>query len=138
MGSEAKVGVVEKAATLRGPTVEEWRAMTAAERVRFQLEVLDALSNPRKAMAEVRLAQAEREQAQQRAEQAAAERAQALAVAREGIFAVLAGRGVGCPEDARARIASCEDAAALQRWLLRAMSAGSAAEVFSEGRPEGG
>src|SRR6185503_1041473 len=37
-----------------GPTEEAWRAMTPAERERFLLEVLDALSDPRSAMSEGR------------------------------------------------------------------------------------
>ena len=36
------------------PTAEEWRAMTAAEQERFLVRVLDALSDPRSAMAEGR------------------------------------------------------------------------------------
>ena len=37
-----------------GPTEEGWRAMMPAERERFLLEVLDALSDPRSAMLEGR------------------------------------------------------------------------------------
>src|SRR5262245_58581776 len=37
-----------------GPTVEAWRAMAPAERERFLLEVLDALSDPQSAMSEGR------------------------------------------------------------------------------------
>src|SRR5262245_17594949 len=39
---------------LIAPTVEEWRAMTTAERERLLAEVIDALSDPRSAMAEGR------------------------------------------------------------------------------------
>jgi hypothetical protein len=55
---------------------------------------------------------------------------QALAVARAGILAVLEARGVACPEEVREPIAACQDAAILQRWLLRATSARTAAEVI--------
>jgi Uma2 family endonuclease len=65
-----------------------------------------------------------------KADQAAAQAEQALAVARAGIFAVLEARGVACPEDARARIAECDDPATLQRWLQGATSARMAAELF--------
>src|SRR5262245_10718561 len=37
-----------------GPTEEAWRAMTPAERERFLIEVIDALSDPRSAMSEGR------------------------------------------------------------------------------------
>jgi Uma2 family endonuclease len=65
-----------------------------------------------------------------RAEQAAAQAEQAAAVARAGIFALLDVRGVPCPEDLRARMSECNDPATLQRWLLRATTAASAAEIL--------
>src|SRR4051812_22700299 len=37
-----------------GPSEEEWRRMTTAERERFLVKVLDALSDPRSAMSEGR------------------------------------------------------------------------------------
>jgi Uma2 family endonuclease len=65
-----------------------------------------------------------------KAEQAAAQAEQALAVARAGIFALLEARGVPCPEDLRAHISACDDPATLQRWLLRATTVRTAAEVI--------
>jgi Uma2 family endonuclease len=67
-----------------------------------------------------------------RAEQAAVQAEQALAVARAGIFALLDARGLVCSDDLRARISTCEDPAILQRWLLRATTARTAAEVTEE------
>jgi Uma2 family endonuclease len=54
---------------------------------------------------------------------------QALQVARDGIFAVLAARGMACPEDVRAQIVACDDPVTLQRWLQRATNANTAADV---------
>jgi Uma2 family endonuclease len=65
-----------------------------------------------------------------KADQAAVQAEQALAVARAGIFALLEARGVACPEDARARISACDDPATLQRWLLRATTARTTAEIL--------
>ena len=56
----------------------------------------------------------------------------ATAGLREGVLAVLDARGIACPDDARERLMSCDDPAVLQRWLARAKSVGSAAEVFEE------
>lgn len=82
-------------------------------------------------------AQARAEQAQAEREQAQAERVRALTALREGLSAMLRARGVDFPEDARARVAACDDVATLQGWLLRATAAGSAAEVFSESKAAG-
>jgi Uma2 family endonuclease len=67
-----------------------------------------------------------------KAEQAEAKVEQALASTRENLLAVLAARGIPGTDDARARVAACEDLALLQRWLVRALSATSVGEVFSE------
>jgi Uma2 family endonuclease len=67
-----------------------------------------------------------------RAEEAQAQTTQALAALREGIAALLGARGIACSDEARARLSSCSDATTLQRWLLRAMSAGAVEEVFSD------
>jgi hypothetical protein len=67
-----------------------------------------------------------------RAGEATEQAEQALAALREGITALLGARGVACLEEALARLASCSDAAQLQRWLLRAMSADAAEAVFAE------
>ena len=65
-----------------------------------------------------------------KAEQAATQADQALAVARAGIFALLDARGLACSDDLHAHISACEDPAILQRWLLRATTARTAAEVI--------
>ena len=56
----------------------------------------------------------------------------ALTALREGIVALLGARGITCSEEARMRLASCAEAAVLQRWLLRAMTAGAEGEVFAD------
>jgi Uma2 family endonuclease len=61
----------------------------------------------------------------------AAQAAQALEALRQGIAALLGARNIPCTDEIRARLASCNDAATLQRWLLRAVSAATAEEVFS-------
>jgi Uma2 family endonuclease len=67
-----------------------------------------------------------------RNEEAQAQAMQALAALREGVAALLGARGIACSEEARARLSSCTDAATLQRWLVRAMSAGAEGEVFAD------
>ena len=75
-------------------------------------------------------AKVEAGQAEARAERAEAKTEQAIAGLRAGVLAVLGARGIACPDDARARLMNCDDPSILQRWLARAMSAGSAAETF--------
>lgn len=66
-----------------------------------------------------------------KAEEAEAKAEQALADGlRQGILAVLDARAIACPDEARARLMSCDDPSMLQRWLARAKSAGSATEAF--------
>ncbi|WP_437753493.1 Uma2 family endonuclease [Sorangium sp. So ce1389] len=77
-------------------------------------------------------AQAQAEQAQAQAEQAQAQAEQAMAGLREAILAALAMRQIPCLDEARARLLACQEPATLQRWLLRAMSAGSLDEIFAE------
>lgn len=77
-------------------------------------------------------AEAKAEQAEAKVEQAEARVEQALASTRESVLAVLDARGIVLADDTRARLAACDDLAALQRWLVRAVSAASAADVFSE------
>jgi hypothetical protein len=48
------------------------------------------------------------------------------------ILAVLAARGVPVSHEVRARIEACKDAAPLERWIVRAATAASAEEIFSE------
>jgi len=68
--------------------------------------------------------EAKAEGAQTRAEQA-------LSGLREGIVTLLEARGVPCSDEHRTHLFSCTDTATLQRWLLRATTAGTAEEVFS-------
>jgi hypothetical protein len=49
----------------------------------------------------------------------------------EAILAVLETRGVPVDSATRARITGCSDAATLARWLARAVTAASAAEVIA-------
>ncbi len=48
------------------------------------------------------------------------------------ILAFLAARGVAVSDEVRARIEACKDAASLDRWIVRAATAASAEEIFSE------
>jgi len=56
-------------------------------------------------------------------------RAEAL---RAGITAVLSARGLKCGEDTRSKLAACSDAPSLTRWLARAVTALSEADVFAD------
>ena len=80
--------------------------------------------------------EAKAEQATAMAEQATAKAEQALAAMRATIVALLEARGIACPDDARAQLSSCDDLPTLQRWLMRATTAVSAAAVF-QGEPTG-
>ena len=77
-------------------------------------------------------AQAQAEQAQAQAEQAQAQAEQAMSGLRGAILALLEMRRIPCPDEARARLRSCSDPATLQRWLLRATTAGALDEIFAE------
>jgi Uma2 family endonuclease len=70
-------------------------------------------------------AAAEADQAAAKADQAAAKADEALAAVRAGILAALVARGLTAPEPLRQRIASCDDPAVLQPWLLAALTATS-------------
>jgi hypothetical protein len=50
----------------------------------------------------------------------------------EAILALLAARSLSVPPEMRERIMSCTDLATLDKWLVRAVSAQSAAEALSE------
>lgn len=101
------------------PTGEEWRAMTPAERERLLVEI-----NATQSKAKIEAAQARLREARDRAEQA-------ISALRGGIVGLLEARGVDCSDEHQARLSSCTDTATLQRWLLRATTAGTAEEVFS-------
>jgi hypothetical protein len=47
----------------------------------------------------------------------------------------VAARGFGLSDRGRARVGACHDMATLQRWLVRAVTAGSEAQVFAEDGP---
>jgi Uma2 family endonuclease len=94
------------------------QAEAKAEQARMQAE-----------QAEAKAEQA-RMQVEQATTQARMQAEQALTGMRETILAVLHARGIPCPEDARSRLMSCNDFPTLQRWVLRATAAGTAAEVF--------
>lgn len=69
------------------------------------------------------------EQAALHAEQG---RQEALDALRGGVLAALTTRGIVVADEVRGRVLSCEEPASLQRWLLAALSATTAAEIFSE------
>ena len=48
------------------------------------------------------------------------------------ILAVVAARGIPVGHEIRARIEACTDVETLDRWLVRAVTAASAEEIFSE------
>lgn len=56
---------------------------------------------------------------------------QAVAGLRAGVLAAIESRGAVCPDDARERIAICEDALMLQGWLLGVLTASTAAEALA-------
>jgi Uma2 family endonuclease len=76
-------------------------------------------------------AQAQADQAQAQADQAQAQAELAMTGLREAILALLSARQIPCPDDARVRLSSCHDPATLQRWLKRAMTAGTVEDVFA-------
>jgi Uma2 family endonuclease len=76
--------------------------------------------------------EAKADEAAAQAEQAAARAGEALAALRGSVLAVMETRGIPCPPEARALVAGCEDPARLQRWLLRAMTATTAAEALAD------
>ena len=52
---------------------------------------------------------------------------------RDSLIMLLEMRGIALDATARERVAGCTDVTALQRWLVRAASAGTALEVFAAG-----
>lgn len=106
------------------PSVEAWRAMTPEQRLAFQIRVNDALSEAKAERAEE--ARVRTEEAQVRAEEA-----QATAQSRS-VLTVLRVRGLAVTEAEQARILAETDAERLERWLERAVGAGSLAEVLAD------
>ena len=78
-------------------------------------------------------AEAQSKEAATSIERAEQESKQALAAVRSTILSLLAARGLPCTEEVERRVAACADVAMLQRWLLRAATAGSVEEVFAGG-----
>jgi Uma2 family endonuclease len=68
-----------------------------------------------------------------RAEEAVASATAALNAMRDVLLATLEARGIPCPDDVRARVTACNDPATLRRWLVAALHAKSAADVFAKG-----
>jgi hypothetical protein len=67
---------------------------------------------------------------QQAREYGAAQRAEGKAEGKaEAIVAILTARGIPLDDARRARITGCSDAATLDRWLVRAISASSVEDV---------
>ncbi|MDI1429379.1 Uma2 family endonuclease [Polyangium sorediatum] len=67
-----------------------------------------------------------------KAEQAEAQVEQALTSLQNSLLAIIAARGIACSDDDRERVRSCADPEMLQRWLVRAATVGSMAEVLAE------
>jgi Uma2 family endonuclease len=79
--------------------------------------------------------EAKADQAAMEAVRSAADAVQAKAGLRAGILAALDTRGLSVSGALRERIASCEDPATLQRWLLRALSASRAEDAIDPAPP---
>lgn len=97
---------------------------------------LTAMVTERDAKAEEAAARAEQatalaEQATARAEQATARAEQALLTLQTGTLTALETRGLALDEATRSRVLACDDLTLLQRWLLRALTAGSVEDVFT-------
>jgi Uma2 family endonuclease len=75
--------------------------------------------------------EAKADEAATKADEAAMRADGALSALRAGVLAALETRGIPCPDAARDRIGSCDDAATLQRWLLRALTAASADDALA-------
>jgi len=67
-----------------------------------------------------------------KAEQARTEADRALASLQDSLIAIAAARQIPCSDDERARIRDCDDPAMLQRFLVRAVTAGSMAEILAD------
>jgi predicted transposase YdaD len=75
------------------------------------------------------LIQQGRAEGEQKGEQRGLERG--LEGLRTGVAAALSARAMPLSEMGRARLASCVDVATLTRWLTRAVTAASEADVFA-------
>jgi Uma2 family endonuclease len=97
-------------------------------RLTGMVEDLEAKAEEAAAKAEEAAAKAE--EAAAKAEEAAAKAESAVNGLRAGVLAALEARGLACPEDVRATLLACGDPETLQRWLVRSLTAGSAADVI--------
>ncbi|MRG95189.1 Uma2 family endonuclease [Polyangium spumosum] len=84
------------------------------------------------ARTEAEQARTEAEQARTEAEQARTEAEQALTSLHDSLLAIVAARGISCSAGDRERVRSCTEPETLQRWLVRAATVGSMAEVLAE------
>jgi Uma2 family endonuclease len=103
------------------------------DRLAGMVESLEAKAEQAEAKAE--LAQTQAEQAQTKAEQAETKLEQAVRSTRDNLLAILSARGIPGSDDARTRVMLCDDLTLLQRWLVLALSATSAADIFAEPSP---
>ena len=67
-----------------------------------------------------------------KADKAEALAAGALAGLRAGVIGALEARHLSPTEEIRERVAACEDPAILEKWLIRAITAPSAAEALTD------
>lgn len=74
---------------------------------------------------------AELAEANARADQAAVRADHAMEALRTALQSLFDARGLPCSEEARARVAACDDPATLQGWILRASTAPSGTDVLS-------
>jgi hypothetical protein len=95
-----------------------------------EAKIDEAKAKADEAQAKADEAKAKADEAQAKADEEAARADLALNALRESIAGLLASRGVPCSDAARARLSSCRDAAELQRWLLAAVTATAAEDVF--------
>ncbi len=95
-------------------------------------ELLDRLNGMVESLgAKAERAEAKAERAEVKAERAEVKAERAVLGLRDAILALLAARGIACPDDARALLMAESEPDVLRLWLSRAVTAGSAAEVFS-------
>ena len=102
-------------------------ALELANKATFTQEELDAYEKVRDEIQQV-LKIAEARWAEGRAEGKVEGKAEGKA---EAILAILIARGVAVDAASRARIAECSDTATLDKWLVRAITASTAADVVN-------
>jgi hypothetical protein len=100
-------------------------------------EALELANQAKFTVAELQAYEKARDEIRQVLEIAAARWAEGLAEGEvkakvAAILAVLAARSVPVTHEVRARVEACKDAATLDRWIIRAATAASAEDIFSE------